>query len=182
MTTAVALLVVSAICVALTVVTSALVPAAAVLAVVLGAAASRIVYGEVLRTRSDAGRLGAQQARAFQEATAASSRDHAAFRDLMTGRLLERDLAVSRLSSAVRSAERRAAEAETGEKQAASRARQEALRADETRRQLGRLLDEVFGTALVDEGADRGLSLVRSIPASAPHGASAEASSVQRAG
>jgi len=155
---AVALLAVVAVGVAVAVVTATLVAAAAVLSVAAGAVAARIVYSEVLQTRRDSARACAEQARSFAEAMAASHDERMAFTDLMSARVLERDLTVSRLSSALRIAERRADDAESHTEEASGRARQEARRAEQTRQQLGSLLDEVFGTAIVDEDFDSGLA------------------------
>lgn len=163
MSTAAALLTLAAVVVAVAALTSTLLPGAAGLAVAAGAVAARIVYSELLQTRRDSARICAEQARSFQQAIAGSHREHMAFSELMTGRMLERDLAVSRLSSALRVAERRANDAESRAEEAGARARQEARRAEQARRQLGRLLDEVFGTAIVDEDVDRGRARLTSV-------------------
>lgn len=159
-----ALLGVSGLAVVAAVATSRLVSAAAVLALLAGVTAARVLYTDVLRTRLDAARSAAERAWSFQVAMARSHGEETAFRERAAGRLLERDLEVSRLSGALRLAERRAADAESRAEEAAGRARQEARRAEETRAQLGRLLDEVFGTAIVDEDAHSAPAPARRAP------------------
>lgn len=160
---AAALVVLAAVGVGVAVLMATLVSLAAGLAVVAGSLATRIVYSELLQTRRDSARTCAEQARSFQQSIGDSHREHRAFRQLMTGRVLERDLAVSRLSSALRAAERRAADAESRAAEAAGRARQESRRAEQTRLQLSRLLDEVFGTVIVDEDVDLGRPRLSSV-------------------
>lgn len=145
---------------------------AAVLSVLVGAAAARIVYAEVLQSRRSTAHLVAEQARALQQRIDDAHREQMAFRERMSGRVLERDLAVSRLSTALQAAGREAADARSRAAEAAARARAETRRADETRRQLARLLDEVFGTALVDAD-DRGLTLLPSVRRPDPAASSA---------
>lgn len=155
---AVALSAVIAVAVAVAVATATMVAVAAAVSVVAGAVASRMLHSELLQTRRGSARTCAEQARSFAQAMAASHDERMAFSDLMSGRVLERDLAVSRLSGALRIAERRADDAESRAEDASGRARQEARRAEQTRQQLGSLLDEVFGTAIVDEDFDSGLA------------------------
>lgn len=136
---------------------------AAVVAVLVGAVAARILYAELVESRRSNGLAGAEQARVLEQTMAEAHREHAVFRERMSGRILERDLAVSHLSSALHTARRQTADAASQASEATARARQEARRADETQRQLARLLDEVFGTALVDEDVDRSLTLLPSL-------------------
>lgn len=136
---------------------------AAVIAVLAGAVAVRVVYSEVLTSRRDSARMAAEQARSLQQATAAAHREQVAFRERMSGRVLERDLTVSQLSTALRAARRAATDAESRADEATGQAHQEAERADVAQRQLARLLDEVFGTALVDEDPEREIALLRSV-------------------
>lgn len=162
-TAAVALLLAVAAVVAGAIAASTLVDAAAVLAVLGGAGAARMLYSEVLQTRRDSARTCAAQALAFRDTMAESSAEHLAFHELMTARVLERDLTVSRLTGALRLAEQRVDQVKQRAEEAARRAGEETRRANETQRRLGELVDEVFGTALVDVDVDRGLTLLPSV-------------------
>jgi hypothetical protein len=127
------------------VVMSALVGPAAVLAVLLGAVATRIMYAEVVHTRWQAACQRAEHARSFQAAMDRSHTDHQAYSALVARRIGERDRAIGELGGTVRMLERRVDEAE-------SRVRREARRANEAQERLAAVLDEVLGT--VDADAD----------------------------
>ena len=63
----------------------ALLTAAAVLGVVLGAVAARITHSELMQTRRDAARDRAEQAQAYRELTEARAAEHAEFSASMQG-------------------------------------------------------------------------------------------------
>lgn len=126
---------------------SDLVAPAAVLAVVGGAAATRIMYAEVVRTRLDAARQRAEHARSFQATMDRHHEDHRAHTVLMARRLGDRDRAIGELGGTLRLLERRVDDAE-------SRVRREARRANEAQVRLAAVLDEVLGTGDADLEAD----------------------------
>jgi TolA-binding protein len=109
---------------------------AAVVALLAGLVASRIVYAEVVQTRAHASRDRVEQARAFEAAITRNLSEHAEFTTLMSGRLRERDGTIRELQGTLRLAERRADDAE-------SRVKREARRANEAQHRLSVLLDEV---------------------------------------
>jgi hypothetical protein len=146
-TVAVVLMVLAFVVVVLAVAASVLVAPAAALAVGLGAAATRIMYSEVVQTRWEAAAQRAEHARSFQVAMDRHHTDHQAHSALMSRRIGERDRAIGELSGTVRLLERRVDEAET-------RVRREARRANEAQQRLAAVLDEVLGTA--DADADAG--------------------------
>jgi len=117
---------------------------AAVGAVVAGGIASRIIYTEVIHTRSQAARERAEQARAFGAVLIDVHREHRLFSDEMSARLLDRDqmirlrdTTVSQLRGTLRLAERRIGELD-------ERARRESRRANDAQERLSALLDEVL--------------------------------------
>lgn len=146
-TVAVALVGGALLVVAAAVATSTLVSLAAVAAVALGAASTRIMYAEVLQTRWEAGRQRAEHARSFQVAMDRNHADHRAYTAMMARRLGDRDRAVAELAGTLRLLERRVDDAE-------SRVRREARRANEAQERLAAVLDEVLGTADADLEAD----------------------------
>ncbi len=111
--------------------------AAALGALVAGAASSRIIYGEVTQTRRDAAQQSAERAMSFGAAMTTLRHEHLGFTASMGSRLVERERAIGRLEGTLGLSEQRAAEAE-------SRARREACRADIAQEQLSALLDEVL--------------------------------------
>jgi hypothetical protein len=125
------------------VVTSTLVAPAAVLALLAGAGATRIMYTEVTQTRWLAARERAEQARSFQAAMDRHHVDQVTYTELMTRRLSARDRAIGELNGTVRLLERRVDEAET-------RVRREARRANDAQERLAAVLDEVLGTGGLD--------------------------------
>jgi hypothetical protein len=129
------------------VVMSALLGPAALLGVALGAAATRIMYAEVVQTRWDCARQRAEHARSFQAAMDRNHADHQAYTATVARRIGERDRAIGELSGTVRRLERRVDEAE-------SRVRREARRANDAQERLAAVLDEVLGTADADADAD----------------------------
>ncbi len=119
------------------VVTGVAVGAAAVCALVTGAACCRIIYGEVTQTRRDAGRQSVEQARSFGAATTTLLHEQRRFTASMGSRLVDRERAIARLEGTLRVSEHRAAEA-------AARAERETCRADVAQNQLSALLDELL--------------------------------------
>ena len=113
LTVAVGLIVVSALAVAGAVLSGSwlLVTTAAVLAVALGAAATRITHSELVQTRRDASRDRAEQAQAYRELTEKRTAEHAEFTSNMQQRLDRQEHALSELETALASAQKRAAEA-----------------------------------------------------------------------
>lgn len=83
---------------------------AAVAAVVLGAAATRITHSELVQTRRDAARDRAEQARAYREITEQRTAENAVFAAGMTARITERESTIADLESALGTAQRHAAD------------------------------------------------------------------------
>lgn len=88
-----------------------LVASAAVVAVLLGAAATRITHSELVATRRDAARDRAEQAQAYRDLTVARSEENAAFVATMRERADRQEAAVHELEDALTAAQHRAAEA-----------------------------------------------------------------------
>lgn len=109
---AVGLLALSAAVVVATVLTGswALVTLAAGLAVVLGAAATRITHTELAESRREAARDRAVQARAHLDLTLARTSEHASYVDTVQARIREQETVVHGLEDALSAAQRRAAE------------------------------------------------------------------------
>lgn len=84
--------------------------AAAIAAVVLGAAATRITHAELLQTRRDAAADRAQQAQAFQVIDTRRTDDHRRFVAKLTSEAESREDVVRELETALVAAQRRAAE------------------------------------------------------------------------
>lgn len=96
---------------ALVVQSSLLTTVAAVLAVVLGAAATRITHSELMRSRWEAARDRAEQAQAYRTMAAERADENAEHVGFLTGRVEERESALRELEEALVAAQRRAAEA-----------------------------------------------------------------------
>lgn len=109
---------------------------AAVVGLVAGVLACRIVYSEVVQTRARAARDRAEQARAFEATITRNLAEHADFTALVSRRVEERDRTITELHGTIRLAERRADDAET-------RVLRESRRANDAQRRLSVLLDEV---------------------------------------
>ncbi len=86
--------------------------AAAVVALLAGAAATRIVTNELAQARRDAARDRAKQAMDYQTLAAERVREHTAFSARMAARMANRDAIILRLRRALRVALRRVDEAE----------------------------------------------------------------------
>lgn len=84
---------------------------AAVSAVVLGAAATRITHSELAQSRRDAARDRAEQARQYRELTDERAAEHAGFVRTMQDRAEQQERALGELETALSSAQRRAADA-----------------------------------------------------------------------
>lgn len=84
---------------------------AAVSAVVLGTAATRITHSELMQTRRDAARDRAEQARQYRQLTDERTAEHAAFVDTMQARAQRQEHALAELETALSAAQRRAADA-----------------------------------------------------------------------
>jgi len=91
--------------------TPLLVSIAAVLAVVLGAAASRITHSELAAARRDAARDRAAQAQAYRDITTARTAENIAFADDMQARLKLREASIVELEDALAAAQQRAGDA-----------------------------------------------------------------------
>lgn len=84
---------------------------AAVLAVVLGAAATRITHSELMRSRWEAARDRAEQAQAYRTMATERADENAEHVGVLTGRIVERESSLRELEEALVAAQRRAAEA-----------------------------------------------------------------------
>lgn len=91
--------------------TPLLVSIAAVLAVVLGAAASRITYSELVAARRDAARDRAAQAQAYRDITVERTAENAAFAADMQSRLELHEGIICELEDALAAAQQRAGDA-----------------------------------------------------------------------
>jgi hypothetical protein len=109
---------------------------AAVVALLAGWAAARIVYTELVQSRRDAAADRAAQALAYRSMFAARASEHADFTTVMTDRLVRRDRDVAELEAAVVATEKRAIEAET-------RVQREARRANDAEQKVHELTDRV---------------------------------------
>lgn len=137
LTVASSLLLLSAVIVAVAVAASSWGGAAAVLSVIAGVVAVRMVYAEVVSTRRHAAIDRAAQARAFGADLARKRREHTAFTQAMTAKVEGQQRTIASLEGTIRLADKRADEAET-------RVRREARRANEAQARLSSLLDEVL--------------------------------------
>lgn len=84
---------------------------AAMSSVVLGAAATRITYSELLQGRHDAARERADQAQAYRQLTDERTAEHAGFVTAMQSRVDRQEHALGELEAALSAAQKRAAEA-----------------------------------------------------------------------
>ncbi|WP_243056238.1 hypothetical protein [Nocardioides sp. SR21] len=91
--------------------TPLLVSIAAVLAVVLGAAASRITYSELVTARREAARDRAAQAQAYRDITVERTAENAAFVEEMQSRLELHEGIIVELEDALAAAQQRAGDA-----------------------------------------------------------------------
>ncbi|HEY0952129.1 MAG TPA: hypothetical protein VGD85_18170, partial [Nocardioides sp.] len=78
---------------------------AAVLAVVLGAAATRITHAELVATRRDAARDRAEQAQAYRALTEARTAENAAFAETMRTKVARQEEAIRELEGALTAAQ-----------------------------------------------------------------------------
>lgn len=146
-TVATTLMVVAVVLVGAAVVTSVLVAPAALLGMVAGVGATRIMYSEVTQTRWLASCQRAEHARSFQAVMDRSHADHLTYTTMMARRLGDRDRTIGELGGTLRLLERRVDEAE-------ARVRREARRANEAQERLAAVLDEVLGTGEVDSDVE----------------------------
>lgn len=84
---------------------------AAISAVVLGMAATRITHSELLESRRDAARDRAEQAQAYRVVTDRRTAEHAAFATAMQSRVERQEHALGELEVALSAAQKRAADA-----------------------------------------------------------------------
>ena len=84
---------------------------AAVSAVVLGVAATRITHSELVQSRHDHGRDRAEQAQAFRSLSEQRAAEHTSFAQAMQARVGQQELALGELEQALGEAHRRAADA-----------------------------------------------------------------------
>ncbi|MEX0426279.1 hypothetical protein AB3X52_01515 [Nocardioides sp. DS6] len=138
LTVAVTLLVVAALAVMGAAATGSwlLVTLAAVLAVVLGAAATKITHAELLASRRDAARDRAEQAQAYRRMTEERAAENKAFADHMKGELERREKTVGELEAALAAAHQRAAAAIRARGDEARRAAQAERNGDVVRAKL----------------------------------------------
>jgi len=109
---------------------------AAVLAVVLGAAATKITHAELLASRRDAARDRAEQAQAYRRMTEERAAENKAFADHMKGELERREKTVGELEAALAAAHQRAAAAIRARGDEARRAAQAERNGDVVRAKL----------------------------------------------
>ena len=109
-----------------------LVSVAALLAVLLGAAAARFTYSELMAARREAGADRVRQARAYREIAEARSAEHQEFASAMQHRVGTAERAMTQLETAVVASQGRAAEA-------IRKLNREAARADRAEAEGGRL-------------------------------------------
>ncbi|QSR24569.1 hypothetical protein CFH99_02920 [Nocardioides aromaticivorans] len=115
-----------------------LVTVAGLVAVLLGATATKITHSELLDSREEAARDRAQQARAYAELTEVRTAENVEFAADMTGKVAKRDATISRLEKRLGDAAAELADA----RRDLSEARDEAAEARrETERLNGRLAD-----------------------------------------
>ena len=110
---------------------------AAVSSVVLGAAATRITYSELLESRRDAARDRAAQAMAYRQLTDERTAEHGSFVTAIQSRVDRQEHALTELEVALSAAQRRAAEATLKFNAEARRADLAELQGRETTARLG---------------------------------------------
>lgn len=111
-TVVVGLLLAAACCVAVSVGSGVWTGAAAVVALLGGVGAARIMQAEVVQARRDAALDRARQAQGYQRLSTRSATEHARFATTMTNRLADREQAIVRLRQVLRAALRRADDAD----------------------------------------------------------------------
>lgn len=157
MVLAVGVLAVSTLVVALALGTGRLVGPAAVVALVGGIAATRIVVNETARVRRDAARELAQQAVSYEQLSRRAAAEHIRFASAMGARLAEREQATVRVRRALRVAMRRADAAD-------GHATMAAIRVSELEQELERLRPALHDRVpAADEPAEWDGSLVPSV-------------------
>lgn len=115
-----------------------LVTVAGLVAVLLGAMATKITHSELLDSREEAARDRAQQARAYADLTEVRTAENVEFAADMTGKVAKRDATISRLEKRLGDAAAELADA----RRELIEARDEAAEAQrETERLTGRLAD-----------------------------------------
>lgn len=83
---------------------------AAVVAILLGIAATALTHAELMRSRRETNRVRAEQTQAFSSLAAARSQEHLDFVSSMTERLVHKEVALGQLEDAVCNAQHRAAD------------------------------------------------------------------------
>jgi hypothetical protein len=137
---------------------------AAVMSVVLGAIATRIVYSEVVKTGLRAAVDRTELARSMQQALATTQAEQRVFVDAMAARVRARDLTIGALVDRLRALRLQAEGNERRAEDARRRAEQERARAEDAQARLAAVLDEVFGTTEYDVDADRsGMSALQAL-------------------
>lgn len=101
-----------------------LVTLAAAVALVLGAAATKITHSELMATRRDAARDRAEQAQEYLRLTDERTEENRRFREHMEAELSEREKTLAELEAALAAAHQRAAQAVRARGQEARRAAQ----------------------------------------------------------
>lgn len=135
--------------------------ASSLVALVCGAAASRIVHSELMQSRREAARDRAAQADAYRTLFAERADEHAKITTMMSDRLVARDRDLRGLEDALMLSQKRAAEAETRVKREARRANEALEQVVELREALevrqAEEADELAiwnaGTGVGDEGS-----------------------------
>ena len=107
-----------------------------VFALLCGAAASRIIYTELLQSRQEAAADRAGQAQAYRTMFQERAAEHAEFTSAMTERLAAREKSIRELESTIVLAETRAIEAET-------RVKRESRRANEAQELIAQLQEQL---------------------------------------
>src|SRR5688572_3280279 len=82
----------------------------AIVAVVLGAAATRITHSELMQSRRDAGNELKKQAQDYAEMTAERTEDNRRFAATMADRIMDRQRTIHQLENELASAQRKVAE------------------------------------------------------------------------
>jgi hypothetical protein len=116
---------------------------AAVVALLCGWAAARIVYSELVQSRREAAADRAAQARAYQVMFAGRAAEHAALTAAMTDRLVTRDGEVARLRAGLADAERRTTVAERRAAEAEERVQRGARRLVDAQMAVQQLTERV---------------------------------------
>lgn len=126
--------------------TTLLLSVAAVVSLVLGIIATRIVYTDMVNTRRETAAVRARQADAYRLLFAERARENVSFAEAMARRIVRREKTIGELEGTIRLAERRADIAEKTVKV-------ERLRADEATELLSNLQRqlEISDPELVDE-------------------------------